>query len=132
MSYVFAAVAWLAMVGFGTALLLVGITAGRVARRWTRLLLLVLELIVEGVILLALFAEVWFLAKTGNGFRRGGDSRPDPSNPGWAPSGGATVVLVWVIAGYGYTLFGRGAQLRSDFRRSISVSRINTFRPGDF
>ncbi len=132
MPYVFAAVSWLATVGFGTALLFVGITAGRVAHRWTRLLLLVLELIVEGVVLLALFAEVWFLAKTAMAF-------------GMAASPALilailcglllvvpTVILVWAIAGYGYRLFGRGPQLRSDFRRSIWVSRINTFRPGDF
>jgi hypothetical protein len=132
MSYVFAAVAWLAMVGFGTALLLVGITAGRVARRWTRLLLLVLELIVEGVILLALFAEVWFLAKTAMAFGVAATPALILAILVGLLLVVPTVVLVWVIAGYGYTLFGRGAQLRSDFRRSIWVSRINTFRPGDF
>ena len=132
MTYVLAAASWLAMVVLGTALLLVGIAAGRVARRWSRLPLLVLELVVEGLILLALFVEVWFLAETVMAFGMAATLALILAILFGLLLVVPAVALVWVIAGYGYTLFGRGAQLRSDFRRSIWVSRMHTFRPGDF
>lgn len=132
MPYVLAAAFWLATVVFGVALLMVAIAAGRAAHAWARVLLLILEVLVEGAVLLGLFGEVWFLAKT-------------VMSVG-IPAAGAlilaivvglvliapAVVLVRLIAANGYALVGRRARFRSDFRGSLWVSRSSNFRPREF
>jgi len=130
--YVLAAVSWLAMVVLGVALLLVAMAAGRVARSWQRLVLLVIELFVDAAIIVAWIAGVWFLAKTGMGLGIAAAPALVLAILCGLILVAPAVPLVWLMVAYGYTLFGRRAQLRSDFRRSVWVSRYYTFRPGDF
>jgi hypothetical protein len=120
------------MVGFGVALLLVAIAAGRVARSWQRLLLLLIELLVGGAIIVGWIAEVWFLAKTGTAFGMTAAPALVLAILCGLVLVAPAVALVRLIVVYGYTLLGRRAQLHSDFRRSVWISRGYTFRPGDF
>jgi hypothetical protein len=46
-----AAAFWLATVGFGIAVLLVAIAAGKVTHAWEKVVLLIIELVVEGAAL---------------------------------------------------------------------------------
>ena len=117
---------------FGIPVLLIAIAAGKATHAWERALLLILNFVFEAGVLLSLFGEVWFLAKT-------------------AMTGGLTaapalllaivvglvliapaIALIWLIVANGYALVGRKEQFRSDFRGSLWFSNPTTFRPRDF
>jgi len=91
---------------------------------------LILEVVVFGAVFLSVCGEVWFLAKSFMALSM-------PAAPALifaiivalvlvAPA----VWLVWKIVGGGYAAMGRKAQLRTDFGRSLWISRTGTWRPG--
>jgi hypothetical protein len=132
MPSVLAAIFWLATLGFGIAVFLVAIAAGKVTHSWEKVLLLIIEMAVEGGALLSLFGEVWFLAKT----------VMDVGTSAAAALVIAIVVglvlvapavwLVWLIVANCYALVGRRQQFRPDFRGSLWLARSYTWRPRDF
>ena len=126
------ALAWVGMVGFGGATLLIAIQAGRSTHDWQRVPLLLLEVAFGGAALVCWMLEVWFVAKllmtTGMG---------------------ATAALLLAIAGglallvlagaacvitvrAAYSVLGRKDAFGPDFRNSLWLSRASTFRPKDF
>jgi hypothetical protein len=113
-------------------MLLIAIAAGRASRSWERVLLIILEVLVEGGVLVSLFGEVWFLAKTLMTV-----GLPAASALVLAIVAGLLLVVpavwsVWQVVAGLYTLAGRQAQFRSDFRGSLWLARSYTFRPRDF
>ena len=117
---------------FGVALLFVAIAAGHATHAWSKVMLVLLEVVVEGVVLVSFFGEVWFLAKTAMAV-----------NLGAAPAliiailvGLALLApaawLVWLLVANCYALVGHKAQFRSDFRGSLWLARSYTWRPRDF
>jgi hypothetical protein len=127
-----AAIAWLGMVGFGGAMLLIAIQAGRSTHGWQRVPLLFLELVFGGGALLSWMAQVWFVAKI-------------LMTTGMGPSAAlllgiacgivllllAAAVCVLIVRA-GYSVLGRRDRFRSDFANSLWISRSHTFRPNDF
>ena len=94
--------------------------------------LLLIELLVGVPIIVGWILEVWFLAKTFMAFGVAAAPALVLATLCGLILLVPAVAIVWVIVTYGYTLSGRRAQLRSDFRRSVWLSRSYTFRPGDF
>jgi hypothetical protein len=124
-----AAAFWIATVGSGIALLLVAIAAGKVTHAWEKVLLLILEVVVEGAVLVSLFGEIWFLAKTIMGV--GVSAAPALLI---AIVVGLVLVapaawLVWLIVGTSYALVGRKARFRPDFLGSLWFGRSSSWRP---
>jgi hypothetical protein len=127
-----AALAWLAIVGFGDIMLLIAIQAGRSTHDWQRVPLLLLELVFGGIAFVAWMLQVWFVAKT-------------LMTTGMGPSAALAIaiacgVVLVVLAGAvcmlsvraGYSMLGRQDRFKSDFGNSLWFSRSHTFRPNDF
>jgi len=117
---------------FGAVLLLVGIAAGRAVHAWAKVMLVILEVVFEGVVLLSLFGEIWFLAKTA--MTVGMTAVPAlvlAIVAGLALTPPA-VWLVQLVVAKGYARVGREEQFRSDVRGSLWLARNYTFRPRDF
>jgi hypothetical protein len=126
---VLAAALWFATVGFGVAVLLVAIAAGKVAHTWEKVVLLIIELVVEGAALLSLFGEVWFLAKTAMDVGVSAAPALVVAIVVGLVLVAPAVWLVWLIVANGYSLIGRKAQFRPDFRGSLWLARSYTWRP---
>ncbi|HXB03302.1 MAG TPA: hypothetical protein VNY77_00385 [Candidatus Angelobacter sp.] len=124
-----AAALWFATVGFGVAVLLVAIAAGKVAHTWEKVVLLIIELVVEGAALLSLFGEVWFLAKTAMDVGVSAAPALVVAIVVGLVLVAPAVWLVWLIVANGYSLIGRKAQFRPDFRGSLWLARSYTWRP---
>jgi hypothetical protein len=95
-------------------------------------LLLIIEVVVEGAALVSLFGEGWFLAKTVMGFGMAAAPALVIAIMAVLILVAPAVWLVWLIVANGYALIGRKAQFRPDFRGSLWLARSYTYRPRDF
>ena len=126
---VLAAAFWLATVGFGIAVLLVAIAAGKVTHAWEKVGLLIIELVAEGAALVSLFGEVWFLAKTVMGVGISASPALLIAIVVGLVLVAPAVWLVWLIVGTWYALIGRKALFRPDFLGSLWFARSSSWRP---
>jgi hypothetical protein len=88
-------------------------------------------LVVEGAVLLSLFGEVWFLAKTVTDVGMSAAAALVIAIVVGLVLVAPAVWLVWLIVANGYALIGRRAQFRLDLRGSVWLARSYTWRPRD-
>jgi hypothetical protein len=112
--------------------LLVAIAAGKAAHAWERALLLILNFVFEAGVLLSLFGEVWFIAKTIMAAGMGAAGALLIAIVVGLALIAPAVWLIRLIVSTGYALLGRRVQFRSDFGGSLWVHRTGTWRPREF